>query len=530
MPADSYTGNLRFRLQATGGNINTWGALLNAAAIQLIEDSVSGLVQVTMATNNVTLSTANGATDQARMAMVELIGAPTAALSLFVPALSKIYLIINNCGQNITVTTATGTGIVVAPGSNQHLFCDGTNVNAVQASASGTVANSNALGGYAANLYPRLATNNVFTAAQSVDFVTIAYASTITLNALLSNKYFVQLAGACTMSITNPADGQEIELWVQQDTIGGRTLAWPGSVQFENGSSATLTGTAGAVDRFQLTYNAALNLFVARQGKQAGASGVVGLVISSNETGVSLFERSGSPGSAVTVNVTVAAGVFIRAPDTVTAAMDTAGFPSGSVINLTNLGYILGKGGQGGAGASSGTSGSGNLDLLSAAPGQPGGPALRAPGSGITLNLTNGSGFIWGGGGGGGGGGSATMGAGQDSNGGGGGGGIGGGSPGQGGVAASGSIHQGSAGTAGGSNPQSGVGSGGAGAGSAPAGGTGGAGGNWGSGGSAGANGSNSITGTGGTGGAGGNAVALNGGTINILSGGGGPQIKGLVS
>lgn len=528
MPADSYTGRLRFRLQATGGNTNTWGALLNAAALQLIDDSISGLVNITMAAVDVSLSVANGASDQARMAILNLIGAPTTPLNLICPALSKTYLVVNTTAQVITIKTASGTGVAVAAGTNALVYCDGTNVLAVQAATSGTVANSNALGGFAAALYPRLASPNVWTAGNAYTFVPLVDAATVTLNCLLGNNFLLPIAGNRTLSITNPADGESIEVWIEQDATGGRTLAWPGTVQFENGSSATLTTTPAAVDRFKLTYNATLNIWIARRGLQAVAAGVVGVVISTNEVNVSLFERAGAPVAPVTVNVTVAVGAILTSANSATPALDTTNFPAGSIINLINLGYILGCGGGGGRGAETGHGGSSTTDLSSGVPGLSGGPALKAPGAGVTLNLTNGSGFIWGGGGGGGGGGAVLIASGTSSaNGGGGGGGKGGGGPGDGGAA---SPTIGSPGTAGSTNPRGNAGSGGNGG--ATAGGTGsagGGGGDWGSGGSNGTN-PGGATVPSGAGGGGGKAIDLNGGTITFISGSGGPQIKGLVS
>lgn len=529
MAADSYSTRLRLRLQATGGNINTWGGLLNVAAIQLIDDSISGLATVPIAATDVTLSVANGGTDQARMAILNLTGSPTSPLNVIVPALSKTYVVINSTGQIMTIKTSAGSGVAVGPGLNQYVYCDGTNVVAVQAAASGTVANAAALGGFAAALYPRLASVNEFTAGQAVAFSTATDGSTVTLNALLSNNFIVTIAGNRTLAITNPGDGQIIELWIKQDVVGGRSMAWPGNVQFEAGSSSTLTATASAIDRFQMTYNLAQNLFIVRRGPQAAAAGVVGVLINTNEVGVSLWERAGSPSGVVTVNVTIAIGTILRAPDSATPAFDMAGFTSGSTLNITNLGYCLGRGGMGGTGSATGSSGATLIDDIAATSGYPGGPAMRGPGAGITLNMTNGSGFIWGGGGGAGGGGAASLTSGTDSNGGGGGGGKGSGPGGEGGCAASGGIHQGGNGVSGGGNPSSAAGTGGAGAGSVT-GANGGTGGDWGSGGGAGSNGSSGTTGAGGSGGTPGKAIDLNGGSITFVSGSGGPNIKGTVS
>lgn len=537
MPADSYSSRLRFRLQATGGNINTWGALLNAAAIQLIEDSIAGMANVTVANAQVTLSQANGATDQSRMAIINLTGAPTSPQNIVIPnGITKLYLVINGTGQVMTVTTlAGGAGTVAVPvGANQYVYCDGTNVAAVQATVVGAVANALALNGIPAADYARLDIGNHFAGFQAVNFVTLTDGATITLNALQSNNFIVTLGGNRTLAITNPADGQEIEIWFIQDATGGRTITWPGNVKFESGGTGSLSGTANALDRYVLKYNLASNVYLARPGLSSAPAGVIGVNITASNVGVSLFELAGSPAGVVTVNVTIAAGTMIYAPDANTPAFDCSGFASGSTINLVNNGYIFGKGGRGANGGEGGHLATQDIGYRQGGAGFPGGPALRAPGAGITFNVTNANGHIWGGGGGGGGGGvtwvdfaspgTVT----NTANGGGGGGGAGGGDGGPGGQNGNVGGTLGQPGVPGSTNPRGTFGAGGAGNATAGStGGAGGAGGDWGSGGAAGT--SESAT-VGGPGGGGGKAIDLNGGTANMLSGGGGPNIKGLIA
>ena len=533
MPADSYSARLRLRLQATGGNVNTWGALLNAAAIQLIEDSICGLANVTVSTADVTLSTNNGATDTARMAIIVLGGSPTTGFNCIVPALPKLYLVINNTGQIMTVKTAGGAGIAIPVASNQWLACDGTNVIAPQASPVGSVTNSLQLGGVVAANYARLDIFNAFRAGNSTAFSNLTDGATITLNAMLSNCFYCLLAGNRTLSITNPDDGQEIEIWFQQDGTGSRTMTWPANVVFDSGSTGTLSVGPGAVDRFQLTYNLALNIWRARSAIGVATPGTSTIVLAANETDVNVFARAGSPGGVVTVNITTAAGVVVRASSPATPAMDFSGFASGSTINWTNLGWILGGGGDGGNGAEIGGSGSTTTDLSAGSAGQPGGPAVTGPGAGRNFNITNGSGFIWGGGGGGGGGGAVGAGTPMSANGGGGGGGAGSGRAGQGGRSAAFSGVNGVNGTPGGGGGNGDFGAGGAGThgGGTSNAGAGGSGGTWGSPGGSGTTVSGSgQQGVAGTGGAAGKAINLNGGSAVFVSGSGGPNVKGSVS
>lgn len=529
--ADAFSQRLRLRLQQTGGNPNTWGGLLNAAALQLLEDAIAGQAQVTV-TGDTTLSQNNGAQDQARQSQVALTGAPTVAFALIVPALSKQYLVINGTGQVCTVKTSAQTGgVAIAAGANQLVACDGTNVIAPNAASVGVASDSSKLGGIVAADYARISVPNQFTAGQAITFVTMADAATITLNALLGNNFYTLLGGNRTLVITNPGDGQEIEIWFQQDATGSRTMTWPGNVRFEGTSSQTLSVTPNTIDRFVLKYRAASNLFIARSSQGFSNPGTTSLVFSSNEADVCLFERAGSPGSVVTLNVTIAAGVTLVSTSQATPALDTSGFPSGSTINLINLGYILGRGGDGAQGAEGGNSGSSTTDRTAGKTGTNGGPAVKGPGAGRTLNVTNAAGFIWGGGGGGGGGGAQWGGGAACGNGGGGGGGAGGGRAGFGGASATVTGQNAANGTPGGAGKNGVLGAGGAGAGSGGTGGAGGSGGDWGAGGNGGTavSGSGAIAAPGGASSAG-KAIDVNAGGVNLLSGGGAPNIKGTVS
>ena len=104
MPS-SYSSSLRFNLQATGENTNTWGSLLNTGALALIDSAIAGFTTIAL-TGNVTLTTANGSSDQARTAMIKLTG--SASYQVTVPAVSKQYLIWNASSYQQTIASAGG--------------------------------------------------------------------------------------------------------------------------------------------------------------------------------------------------------------------------------------------------------------------------------------------------------------------------------------------------------------------------------------------------------------------------------------
>ena len=129
----------------------------------------------------------------------------------------------------------------------------------------------------------------------------------------------------------------------------------------------------------------------------------INLTIASNTKNYNIFSNKG--GSYVAgktiINLTINSGVVVGSTSTSTYAMDTgSGWATGDVINITNNGYIAGKGGNYGAPAQS-----------SAAAGHAGG------GGGVGMALqwniatfTNTNGYVYSGGGGGGGGGLGTHG------------------------------------------------------------------------------------------------------------------------
>lgn len=127
MPS-SYSTNLRFELQATGENATTWGNKANSI-FNLIEDSISEISSIAMGDANVTLTTNNGAADQARNAMLEFTGSLSATRSVTIPLKPKIYIVRNATtgGHEITFTNGTNS-VTLANGGWYQVWTDGTSV------------------------------------------------------------------------------------------------------------------------------------------------------------------------------------------------------------------------------------------------------------------------------------------------------------------------------------------------------------------------------------------------------------------
>lgn len=127
----TYTSDLRLNKQGVGDNNNTWGTVVNTQ-LDLLDDSISGMVTVNVTTgSNVTLSTANGTSDEARKMILKLSGTPIANINIIVPAVSKVYVIEGGSfAGNFTVTIkpTSGTGVAFSAGECGVVACDGTNM------------------------------------------------------------------------------------------------------------------------------------------------------------------------------------------------------------------------------------------------------------------------------------------------------------------------------------------------------------------------------------------------------------------
>jgi hypothetical protein len=94
MAVTNFTPLLGLALPTTGDLSGTWGTTVNDAITDLLDDAVAGTVTLS-ADADVTLTTTNGADNQARNAVILCTGARTGIKTITAPAQSKAYIIIN---------------------------------------------------------------------------------------------------------------------------------------------------------------------------------------------------------------------------------------------------------------------------------------------------------------------------------------------------------------------------------------------------------------------------------------------------
>jgi hypothetical protein len=92
----TYSTSLKLTLPGDGQEAGTWGQTTNNNLGTLLEQAITGFVAIDMADANVTLTTLNGTTDQARNAVIRLFGTNSAVRDVIPPVVEKLYTIFNN--------------------------------------------------------------------------------------------------------------------------------------------------------------------------------------------------------------------------------------------------------------------------------------------------------------------------------------------------------------------------------------------------------------------------------------------------
>ena len=111
--ASTYTSRIRLEKQGDGENPNAWGLILNQNVIDLIDDAVAGYQVVSVSNTGVTLTTGNGAADQARKSGLKLEGTLTADVTVAIPAQEKIYFVHNGTTGEYNILFKAGSGTAV---------------------------------------------------------------------------------------------------------------------------------------------------------------------------------------------------------------------------------------------------------------------------------------------------------------------------------------------------------------------------------------------------------------------------------
>ncbi len=146
MPS-TYSSNLRLELIASGEQANTWGNTSNTNFGILLEEAITGNVQIDISAGNKVLTALNGAYDEARAMVIIATGSAGVTRTITTPAnVSKVYILHNDSTTDVTIKTAaagTPLGVTAPAGTAKLVYTDGTDFfeanNAADVFEAGTV-------------------------------------------------------------------------------------------------------------------------------------------------------------------------------------------------------------------------------------------------------------------------------------------------------------------------------------------------------------------------------------------------------
>jgi hypothetical protein len=149
--ASTYSTDLRLELIGSGEQSGVWGSTTNLNLGSLVEQAVAGVETIAITSSNQALTAFFGAVDQSRNAVLVL--SSGAAANVYVPPVSKVYVVKNTGSFAITMfnstvlgnTTAAGTGLAVAAGATASMFTDGTNFSAAGLPSGGATTGTGSL-------------------------------------------------------------------------------------------------------------------------------------------------------------------------------------------------------------------------------------------------------------------------------------------------------------------------------------------------------------------------------------------------
>ena len=128
MAVTNFTPLLGLALPTTGDLAGTWGTTVNDAITGLLDSAVAGTTTLS-ADTDVTLTTTNGAANQARNAIILWTASGTVTRNITAPAQSKAYFVINATGgtQSIVIRGAgPTTGVTIPAGARALVAWNGS--------------------------------------------------------------------------------------------------------------------------------------------------------------------------------------------------------------------------------------------------------------------------------------------------------------------------------------------------------------------------------------------------------------------
>lgn len=313
--ASSYSPKLRLELINTGEQTGTWGLTNNKNLGTLLEQAIAGTAVITMTDANYTLSTTNGASDEARCAVIIAQGVALAQRDVIIPGVSKLYVITNSTSgsQNIRIKTSLGAPVTVANGVTAQVYCDGLDtvlISSNQTSSSGTVTSITAGTGL---------TGGTITGSGTIALATIAgltpgtYGNSSTIPVLQVDQ-FGRIVAASSASITGGAGSGTVTRVNTGSGLTGGPITTTGTISLAaTGVGAGSYGSATQVPVITVdTFGRITNISLASSSSSSTSISNTGGSVTTTTTGILALAGTGGfvigaggPGVAITGDVDI---------------------------------------------------------------------------------------------------------------------------------------------------------------------------------------------------------------------------------
>lgn len=278
MPS-SYSTSLRLDLPTEGSYTDAWGDVVNDGITKLLDTAVAGTATVTVTSTNHVVSYANGATDEARAAVLVLSGTPGAAFNVFVPPVSKTYIIRNNvttytatiyCSTVAGNTTPAGTGIAIPTGKSVFIRTDGTNFT--QAISGGLTSGTSLLKGDGSTGISNATAGTDYLAPPSGTAILKANSGGALANAVAGTDYAAATTGTASQLLGSNGSGGFSNVTVGSGlTYSAGTLASSGSASSLITTNFTIEESGG---KLIVKYGATTVLSISSAGAIISADNV----------------------------------------------------------------------------------------------------------------------------------------------------------------------------------------------------------------------------------------------------------------
>jgi hypothetical protein len=192
MPS-TYSPSLRIELIGSGEQSGVWGTTTNNNLGALIEQAITGRTTVDVTAGNATLTSLNGVIDEARSAVLAVIGTPGVTRIITIPNVAKLYTVQNATANIVQIKTSSGTAFDCPPLSQSYINCDGSDVVTGRSITDGANAITSLAAPFASPTFTGTTTVAALTDSGNLNFTGIGNRITgDTTNATVTNRLALQ--------------------------------------------------------------------------------------------------------------------------------------------------------------------------------------------------------------------------------------------------------------------------------------------------------------------------------------------------